>query len=500
MRCLTLAQALNRQGALCRFICRNHQGHLLDRIRKAGFEAVSLPLNDESAPTVLQGNEPLPAHAHWLGSDLLSDAAQTIDALGGVVADWLIVDHYAIDYRWESQLRPHFRKIMIIDDLADRYHDCDLLLDQNLIANQEHRYDNLLPRNCARLLGPRFALLHPHYAELHPLIPPRLGPVQRILVYFGGADNQNMTGRAIEAFQALERTDIALDVVINPASPHAASLRAQVEGHGKIIIHEELPNLAELMVRADLAIGAGGATSWERCCLGLPALVVTLEENQTPIAAELASQGLVRWLGHQDSVTVSKLKGALRDVLLDEDHLAQSSSRCRTLLDGRGGGRVAEVLLLNSSTHLTARSANLGDEDLILQLANDPLFRQNAFQPDLIDRTTHRKWFYKRLRTIEACKIYILETDSGMPIGQVRFELSGDFWEIHYGLAAIARGRGLGVPLLQTALQTFRQCRVGSKVFGRVKSYNLPSQKVFERLGFSTAAGGEGEIVYRSVL
>jgi RimJ/RimL family protein N-acetyltransferase len=155
--------------------------------------------------------------------------------------------------------------------------------------------------------------------------------------------------------------------------------------------------------------------------------------------------------------------------------------------------------LLNSTTALTARPACLADEILILQWANDPLVRQNAFNPDPIDGATHRAWFYQRLRHPETCQIYILETDTGTPIGQVRFERSDDAWEIHYGLAAVARGRGLGAPLLQTALQAWRQSQEGALVFGRVKSDNLPSQKVFERLGFTPAAGG-GEIVYRCLL
>jgi UDP-2,4-diacetamido-2,4,6-trideoxy-beta-L-altropyranose hydrolase len=497
MRCLTLANALRDRGAHCRFICREHSGHLLERIHQAEFEAIALPLSDQSDRPHLPSDEPVLAHAHWLGTDWQRDAAQTIAAMGDYRPDWLIIDHYALDHRWESQLRPHCDKIMVIDDLADRGHDCDLLLDQNLVANWEHRYDSNIPTHCARLLGPSYALLQPQYAALHPRTPPRLGPIERILVYFGGADNQNLTGRAIAAFLALERADIALDVVINPVSPQASAVRQQVQGHDNITLYEGLPSLAPLIVQADLAIGAGGATSWERCCLGLPTLVVTLAENQRPIAAELDRQSLVRWLGDQQSVTVPSLKAALLDVFLDEKHLAQWSSRCRSLVDGRGTEQVATLLLLNSATSLTARPACLTDETLILQWANDPLVRQNAFHPEPIDEATHRAWFYKRLRNPDNYQIYILETEMGTPIGQVRFERNGEAWEIHYGLAAVARGRGLGVALLQTALQAWRQSQEGALVFGRVKIDNLPSKKVFEHLGFTSVPGRGGEVVYR---
>ncbi|XGB39043.1 MAG: bifunctional UDP-2,4-diacetamido-2,4,6-trideoxy-beta-L-altropyranose hydrolase/GNAT family N-acetyltransferase [Cyanobacteria bacterium LVE1205-1] len=318
------------------------------------------------------------------------------------------------------------------------------------------------------------------------------------MVYFGGADNQNLTGRAIAAFLALERPDIALDVVINPASPHAAAVRQQAQGHDNITLHNDLPSLSPLMVKADLALGACGATSWERCCLGLPSLVVTLADNQTPIAAELDRRGLVRWLGDQDAVTVASLKAALLDVLQDKEHLAEWSSRCRVLVDGQGAKQVVSLLRLDSETPLVARPACLADEALMLQWANDPLVRQNAFNPKPIDEATHRNWFYQRLRNPETCQIYILETEALLPLGQVRFERSDDAWQIDYSLAAVARGRGLGIPLLQTAMSAFRQSQSGTLVFGRVKSDNVPSTKVFEHLGF-TKTGGR-EIIYRGLL
>ncbi len=184
-------------------------------------------------------------------------------------------------------MRPHCRKIMVIDDLADRHHDCDLLLDQNLVANMVHRYDDKLPAHCGKMLGPKYALLQPLYSELYARTPPREGSVQRVLVYFGGADAGNLTGLAITAFLSLKRNDVALDVVLNTNGTHSETIRRQTHGQQNITLHSSLPTLAPLMVKADLSIGGGGATSWERCCLGLPTLVITLAENQKPIAAKL---------------------------------------------------------------------------------------------------------------------------------------------------------------------------------------------------------------------
>jgi UDP-2,4-diacetamido-2,4,6-trideoxy-beta-L-altropyranose hydrolase len=227
---------------------------------------------------------------------------------------------------------------MVIDDLADRIHDCDLLLDQNLFAEMAHRYDGKVPEKCGLMMGPDYALLQPQYAELHPRITLREGPVRRVFVYFGGADTDNVTGRTIAAFLALGKVDVVLDVVINPASPHAVSIRQQAAEQAQINLHEGVPSLASLMMEADLAVGAGGATSWERCCLGLPALVVTLAGNQTTTTAEQHERGLVRWLGYKDEVSQTKLAKAMTD-LFDAGLPAAWSKRCSQEVDGKGTER-----------------------------------------------------------------------------------------------------------------------------------------------------------------
>lgn len=340
MRCLTLANALRRHGIKCSFICREHLGNALELIHTQGFEAMVLQGQEEVQKQAEVNGYSL-AHSKWLGTDWCIDAEQTIECAGGMI-DWLIVDHYAIDVRWESVLRSHCSKIMVIDDLADRPHDCDLLLDQNLVAQMDRRYDGKVPSYCGRMLGPDYALLQPQYAELHPLVPPRQGAVRRVLVYFGGADTDNLTSMVIAAFQTLALEDVTLDVVINSSSPHARSIRSQVHGRWNIILYYDLPTLAPLMAQADLAIGAGGATSWERCCLGLPALVITLAENQKAVAEELDRQGLIRWLGHKAEVSEAIFARALEDVYYTGLKL-EWSARCKQLVDGQGAERVDTI-------------------------------------------------------------------------------------------------------------------------------------------------------------
>jgi UDP-2,4-diacetamido-2,4,6-trideoxy-beta-L-altropyranose hydrolase len=480
------------------FVCREHDGHLCALVEERGFNVHRL-LASNAAPQA----ENTPAHTTWLGAAWQEDSEQTRAAIesAGVKPDWLIVDHYAIDRRWESALRESVGRIMVIDDLADRYHDCDLLLDQNLVAQMHTRYANKVPTACGLLLGPEYALLQPIYAELHDRIPPREGPIQRILIFFGGADGDNLTGRTLAAFLRLDRPDIEVDVVIAVGSPYTDAIRQQAVGHGNIHLHSGLPTLAPLMTKADLAIGAGGATSWERLCLGLPTLVVTLAENQCPIADGLSQLGLIRWLGHQDAVDGATIAQEL-DKLIQRGLDADWSLRCLAAVDGNGISRVRTALTVREDTPLQARHARLTDEALLLEWANDPTTRRNAFSHEPIPAATHRCWFRDRLRNLDGSRLYIIETTDGVPLGQVRFERSGQAWEVHYALAPSFRGRGLGRPLLDAAMQKLRADNMrGALIFGQVKGGNQPSRKVFESLGFEIQPdGGGGVAVYQRTL
>lgn len=336
MRCLTLADSLRSRGGQCIFVTREHDGHLAGLIRGRGFEAIVQPLELAIAPKT-------GCYGHWLGSGREADADATVAAFAGRRPDWVIVDHYAIDERWERRVRPHCHRLAVIDDLADRDHDCDLLLDQNAVAGAEERYAGRVPASCHLMLGPRYALLQPQYSELHANARTRGTEIRRVLVYFGGADAKDLTGLAVDALLALDRPDIEVDVVVEPTHPRARSLAERVAGHANFTVHSRLPTLAPLMMAADLAIGAGGATTWERCCLGLPTLVITIADNQIAAAAELHRQGLIRWLGHQSDANSEALREELKR-LLGEGIAETWSKKCSKSVDGQGTSRVVDEL------------------------------------------------------------------------------------------------------------------------------------------------------------
>jgi UDP-2,4-diacetamido-2,4,6-trideoxy-beta-L-altropyranose hydrolase len=497
MRCLTLAKTLSELGAKISFICREHPGNLLELIRDRGFNSVALPFSDaESRESLSEGGYAL-THDSWLGADWRSDAEQSQAAIADEKVDWLIVDHYALDARWESAIRPFCEKIMVIDDLADRFHECDLLLDQNLVADLDNRYDGKISPYCRRLLGPDYALLHPDYRALHSQVPLREGLVKRVLIYFG-SDIENLTGMAISAIESQGSKNLLVDIIVNSSSPHLPSIHRKLEGKSQFRIFSGLTSLAPLMAQADLAIGAGGATSWERCCLGLPTVVITLTENQKPIAAELDRRGLIHWLGHKHEVSETQLASHVKQ-LLDSGLPSDWSAQCWKVVDGRGAEQVANILTISPGADLRARPADFSDEALLYSWANDPLTRENSFSSELIDPTTHHTWLYECLRKTEGCKLYILETEDGAPIGQVRFERLEAGWEIHYSIDPKARGRKLGKPAVETAIFALRSTVSEGLMFGCVKETNSASRRIFESLGFVPEHQEGGQIVYRSL-
>ncbi len=342
VRCRTLAQGLRAQGAEVRFICRAHPGHQIDTLAADAFATTALP----APPNAIDTGESTASenYARWLGVPQLQDAAETLAALSGWRPDWLVVDHYGLDADWEQALRPEVGRILVIDDLANRRHDADLLLDQNYATDGARRYAGLLPASAVTLIGPRYALLHPAYAEQRRMLRSRGRDVQRLLIFFGGTDPQNLTGLALQALAAPDLADLTVDCVVGATNPHRESLSRQAVARPGTRLHGPRPHLADLMAEADLAIGAGGTTTWERCCLGLPSLVVSIAENQRPACAALAAGDVIHYLGHRDTVGIEVLREAVRQLVQDRARRQHLAAAGMELVDGQGAARVVRAM------------------------------------------------------------------------------------------------------------------------------------------------------------
>lgn len=295
MRCLTLADELVRQGHECRFVCREHKGHLGDLIADKGYDFTLLP--SQSDNELNHRDRGADNCAYWLGVPWQEDARQTLDALKAWQPSWLVVDHYTLDAQWESYVRnalPGMR-LMAIDDLADRPHQVNVLLDQNLGRKPED-YRDLVPEHCRRLIGPRHALLRLEFAESRRSSLQRRqqgGPVRRLLVSLGGVDKDNVTGQVLDAVSRIDLPEnMEITVVMGASAPWLEEVRRrakQMACETEVVVN--VTDMAQRMAEADLAIGAAGSTSWERCCLGLPTIVLVLAENQRAIAQALDREG-----------------------------------------------------------------------------------------------------------------------------------------------------------------------------------------------------------------
>jgi len=337
IRCLTLAQALNRKSIDVLFICREHEGNLISFLKNKEFEVSSIPLEK-------QADFSSTPHANWLGADWETDSQRVVDILqkSNKTFNWLIVDHYALDYRWEKAIKPFVQQIMVIDGLADRKHDCDLLLDQNYY--RKDRYHDLLPQGCKKLLGPQYALLKTNYFEERKRTHIRKGKILKILLSLGGVDLVNETSKALDAILLLNREDIEVDIVLGANSPHKNKIQKKISSFPQMTCHVQIDYMAKLMREADLAIGSIGTATWERCCLGLPTLAITVAANQEPAAVELAKEGFIYYLGNSQDITTASLARHLQCLLENRDLVHHLSARSFSLVDGKGTQRVLQKL------------------------------------------------------------------------------------------------------------------------------------------------------------
>ncbi|MEO0316126.1 MAG: UDP-2,4-diacetamido-2,4, 6-trideoxy-beta-L-altropy ranose hydrolase [Pseudomonadota bacterium] len=341
MRCLTLADALRERGAACRFVCRELPGNLIAEIRQRGYQAHVLP----SPTTAYYRPAAAPAHAAWLGVTPALDAEQTLAALGAGV-DWLVLDHYAVDAGWESLLRPACQRLLVIDDLAERPHLADLLLDQNL-GRRAADYEALLPAGCRRLIGPAHALLRPEFAARRAasLARRQAGKLRQVLVSMGGIDKDNATGAVLAALPlGLLPGDCRIIVVMGAHAPWRDAVAAQVADlPWPAEMRVSVADMAMLIADSDLAIGAAGTSAWERCCLGLPSLTAVLAANQQSGAAALQAAGCVELIGKTAS-GFEDLPEKLA-VVLAPGRLVAMQAACAALTDGLGASRLAVEMM-----------------------------------------------------------------------------------------------------------------------------------------------------------
>jgi len=452
MRCLTLADQLSGEGVQCVFLVRADEATSL--VIEAGHEVLELP--------------PEPA-------DEETDAEQCLAVLDRRV-DWLIVDHYGLGEAWERAMRGCAARLAAIDDLG-RSHDVELLLDQNELPDAALRYVGQLPEHSRMLVGARFALLRPEFAR-EPR--QRDGSIGRLLVNFGGSDPANATALALDALERVAWTDRAVDVVVGRLHAHVDELAERCAERPAWTLHVQTPSVGDLMQSADLALGAGGTGTWERCASALPALVVTIADNQRALAEATAAAGACRWLGDAGDVDVDQIARELTSLDLAPEVVRQMGVDARGLCDGRGARRVARALL---AAELSFRPAGTADSDLALAWRNHPSVRQYSGSGDPISAEGHRTWFAGVLadpdRALLMCEY------RAQPLAVVRFDgLATGEPEISIYVDPARHGQGWGTEVLVAAAEWLRAHHPVSQIRARIHAENTASHRAFGEAGF----------------
>jgi len=322
MRCLALANILRDKGAEIWFACRTQTFDTLPILKNSKYNLMELP-------------------EHSSGHRELKDALPQVE--------WLIVDHYGLDANWITPLRGWAQHVMVIDDLADRSLDCDLLLDQTL-GREDGDYRPLTPETCTYLLGPEFALLRPEFAALRSQCltrrrtPTKQGPT-KVLVALGATDPKNVTMTVLETLNSIS-TDIEITIVLGSGAPHLSAIRdTSISHRHPTSVLVDASDMATLMAHADIAIGASGTSSWERCCVGLPTIAIELADNQHEISRTLSEAGAITFLGRYETLHPDLLNQAVMNLISTPRHMEHMSMMAAEVCDGLGATRVAERIL-----------------------------------------------------------------------------------------------------------------------------------------------------------
>ncbi len=413
--------------------------------------------------------------------------AGTLEAAIGGAIDLLVVDHYGLGAEFEQDCRNFARRILVVDDLADRAHDCDILVDQTF-GREGSDYAGLVPESARLLMGSHYALVRGQFlSKRAAAIARRDGrPARNLLISLGGADPRNTTVALVDALAAAGLLgDCCVTVVAGPAAGGLEELRERAERLAGIRLLVGADDMATLTAEADVAIGAAGSSTWERCALGLPTVQLVIADNQRTIARNLSAAGAVTAVENvADAVT------ALRRLLAGAGTRQVMAARAQAVCDGRGTQRVLAALAdCEQSARggaLNLRLAESADEDLILTWQRAPETRRFARNPAIPTPEEHAAWMARRLLDPD-CLFTIIEEDS-VSVGVLRLDRMRDqgesVWEVSILVDPARHGRGIGAGALRLA----RNLLPGASLIATVLPGNHASAKLFERAGYTATS------------
>lgn len=411
--------------------------------------------------------------------------------------DVLVIDHYGTTPAFAAAARAFTDRIVYFDDLADRAMDADVIVNPTPgFSTQNYAALNARPALC--LLGPDYALLRQQFPALRRQrrAVAQRRQAERALVAFGGVDPLNGSGVALDVLATFP--GIAIDVVLGSGAPHLAEVAKQVAALGaRARLLTDVADMAGLMAKADLAIGAPGTSTWERGCLGLPSVLIGIAENQRANAAIVIQAGaglLAGFLTDEDRATVTRnLADHLVLLIGDADVRHKMGEAAAALCDGRGAQRIVVALLhsqpLADGRQLHLRLAEPDDEGMLLDWQSAPETRRFALNPDVPTAAEHHAWYYAKLESTQDWLLFG-EID-GRPAGYVRLDWMGeDNGRTQYLISIAAapgwQRQGIGAALLAGA----RALAPAAHLYATVLPENTASVALFAKAGYSLAADG----------
>ena len=323
IRCLALADTLKKSFKI-NFICTNLNGNLISQICKKKFEVFRFNTKSQRI-------------------NVKKDAEKTISIIKKHrnKKSLLILDSYILSQEWENRVKPYVKRLIVIDDLMNRKHSCDLIIDQNLHTQMNSLYTKSVPKNCVKLLGPDYAILRNQFIAQRKYARIRSLPIKNILVSFGGTDNENHTLHALTSLKKLN-SDVNVNVVTGTANIGKKIIKNFCKKNFNYNYFEQVENMVKLMQVADLCIGSSGTTTWERCCVGLPAIAIVASNDQKDIASAVSKNKCIINLGKikkSDNVNYVRLMKNLKN-----SELQNMSRNCMKLVDGKGAARISKYI------------------------------------------------------------------------------------------------------------------------------------------------------------
>lgn len=496
-RCMALADALLALGAEPRFVIRRHDYVAPHVMASSGYPVTWLPAAQETLAADTVADDP--PHAAWAGVAWDRDATETVASLRDEAPDWMIVDHYAFDARWHAAVRNGLGcRLMAIDDLGDRSLAADLLLDANVARSHDDKYAGRLSPHTRMLAGPRFALLSQAYRNASRYV---FSPqVRSIGVFMGGTDAAGVSADVVRALRQDAGFRGAVEVVSTSANPGLEDMAGFCAQDSDVTLSVDLSDLSAFYARHDLQIGAGGTASYERCCIGVPTVAVTLAANQLAVVPVLAELEVVRAATINEmapiglSVKVPDVGAVVRDLVDHPEERRRLSDNARRVVDGCGAERVALVL---AADRLEVRAATLDDANVLHRWRNHSATRAVSINTAEIAYADHLRWMTEVID--DPTRRLFVATVETVPVGAIRFDLlDDDTWEISLYTNPILHGLGLGTRMLLAGEAAMVERLASTTTFqARITAGNEISTKMFERVGYRGSDGCLTKIRYQ---